>query len=189
MATTGRGWPVHPLTHCVTATEGRNSMSVEQNKALARRYFEDAPLNPDVCDEIFAPSFRFHTLQRASITPQVVDSNPPSEKAAYEWLRTVWSSDWRITVDEMIAEDDRVMVRWEFYCIHRGELSGLPPTHKPVTYSGINIFRMAGGKIAEVWDIFDRLWMWQQLGVLPDIKEAIAQTRESMLSQQNERAE
>jgi hypothetical protein len=51
-----------------------------------------------------------------------------------------------------------------------------------VTNSGINIFRIADGKIAEVWDIMDRLWMWQQLGVLPEIKEALAQAKERMLS-------
>ena len=88
-----------------------------------------------------------------------------------------------MTVDELIAENDRVMVRWTFHGTHQGEFSGVPPTHKPVTYSGINIFRIADGKIAEVWDLYDRLWMWQQLGVLPEIKEAIAKTREVMLSQ------
>ena len=156
-------------------------MSVEEHKALVRRYFEDAPYNPEVCDEIYAPTFRFHTIQHASITPQVTESTPESEKAAYEWLKTVWSSDWRMTIDELIGEGDRIMVRWTFHGTHQGELSGLPPTHKPVTYSGINIFRIADGKIAEIWDIFDRLWMWQQLGVLPEIKEAIARTRQVML--------
>ncbi len=163
-------------------------MSVEQNKSVARRYFEDAPCNPDACDEIFAPSFRFHTIQHASITPQVVESSPQSEKAAYAWLRTVWSSGWQMTVDEMIAEGDRVMVRWTFHGMHQGELSGLAPTNKLVTYSGINIFRIADGKIVEVWDIFDRLWMWQQLGVLPDIKEAIAQAQALMASQESGKA-
>ncbi len=160
-------------------------MSIEEHKALVRRYFEDAPYNPGACDEIYAPTFCFHTIQRASITPQVTESTPQSEKVAYEWLKAVWSPGWRMTVDEMIAEGDRVMVRWTFYGIHQGELSGLPPTHKSVTYSGINIFRIADGKIAEIWDIYDRLWLWQQLGVLPDIKEAIAEARESMLSQSN----
>jgi predicted ester cyclase len=112
-----------------------------------------------------------------------VDSNPQNEKAAYEWLQTVWSPDWHMTIDEMIGEGDRVMVRWTFQGTHQGEFSGLSPTHKQVTYAGINIFRIAEGKIAEVWDIFDRLWMWQQLGVLPDIKEAIARAQEAILSQ------
>ena len=164
-------------------------MSLEDNKKLVRRYYEDAPYNPAACEEIFAPSFRFHTIQHASITPQVTESNPQSEQAAYQWLKTVWSSDWRMTVDELIAENDRVMARWTFHGTHQGEFSGLPPTHQHVTYSGINIFRIADGKIVEVWDIFDRLWMWQQLGVLPDIKEAIAQARASMASQQSGKAE
>jgi len=148
-------------------------MSLEENKTLVRRYFEDAPHHPEACDEIFAPSFRFHTIQRASITPQVVESDPESEKAAYAWLRTVWG-DYTMTIDEMIAEGDRVMVQWTFNGTHQGEFNGLPPTGKPVSYSGINIFRIADDKIAEVWDIADRLWLWQQLGVLPEIKAAIA---------------
>jgi len=157
-------------------------MSIEENKKLARRYFEDAPFHPEICDEIFAPTFLFHTIQRASITPQVVESNPKSERSANEWLRSVWSSDWYMTVDEVIAEGDRVMVRWTFFGTQQGEYYGLPPTNKPVNYSGINIFRIAEGKIAEIWDISDRLWLWQQLGVLPEIKEAIARTKETMLT-------
>jgi predicted ester cyclase len=155
-------------------------MSIEENKILVRRYFEDAPYNPDVCDEIYASRFRFHTIQHASITPQVVESTPQSEKAAYDWLRSVWSPNWRMTVDEMIAENDRVMVRWTFYGTQDGEFSGLPPTHKQVVYSGINIFRIEDGRIAEIWDISDRLWLWQQLGVLPEIKEAIAVAKSHM---------
>jgi predicted ester cyclase len=148
-------------------------MTIQENKALVRRYFEDAPYNPDVCDEIFAPSFRFHTLQRASVTPQVMESTAEAEKAAYAWLRAVWG-DWRMTVDEMMAEGDRVMVRWSFHGTHQAEFHGLPPTGRQVTYSGINIFRVAGGRIAEIWDIYDRLWLWQQLGVLPPLPDAIA---------------
>lgn len=165
-------------------------MSLETNKALVRRYFEEAPYNPTVCNEIFAERFLFHTIQRAQVTLQVTESTPQSMKEANEWLKTVWSAAVRMTVDEMIAENDRVMVRWTFYGAHQGEFAGLPPTHKPVSYSGINIFRIADGKIAEIWDIFDRLWMWQQLGVLPEIKDdAIAKARATMLSQSSEETE
>ncbi len=148
-------------------------MSIEENKAVVRQYFENAKSDPNVCDEIFAPVFRFHTLQHASVTPQVVESTPQSEKASYEWLKTVWG-DWQMTIDEMIAEGDRVMVCWTFQGTHQGEYMGLPPTNKKVSYSGINIFRLTDGKIAEIWDLYDRLWLWQQLGVLPDIKDAIS---------------
>jgi predicted ester cyclase len=151
-------------------------MSLEKNKALVRRYFEDVPHNPDACDEIFASSFQFHTIQQASLTPEVMTSTPQSEKAAYEWLERVWG-DWDMVIDEVIAEGDRVMVRWTFHGTHQGEFHGLPPTHRGVTYTGINIFRIAHGRIAEIWDISDRLWMWQQLGVLPELQEAIAEAR------------
>jgi hypothetical protein len=57
-------------------------MSIEDNKAIVRRYFEDAPYNPPACDEIFAPRFQFHTIQHASVTAQVVESCPEDEKAA-----------------------------------------------------------------------------------------------------------
>jgi len=64
---------------------------------------------------------------------------------------------------------------------------GLPPTNKEVSYSGVNIFRVAEGKIAEIWDLYDRLWLWQQLGVLPDVKEALRKTKKSMLAGRSKR--
>lgn len=154
----------------------------EANKTVVRRYFEDAPCHPAACDEIFAPRFLFHTIQRASLTPQTMESSPTDERAAYERIKVVWGG-WAMTIDQMLAEGDRVMVQWTFRGVHQGELDGLPPTGKQVTWSGINIFRLADGKIAEVWDISDRLWMWQQLGVLPDIREAIAKGREATAAQ------
>ena len=153
-------------------------MSMEENKALVRRYFEDAPFHPHVCDEIFAPVVQFRTIQHASLTSQDVESNPQNEKASYEWLRAVWG-DWWMTVDDMIAEGDRVMVCWTFHGTQQGEYFGLPPTNKQVSYSGINIFRIAGGKIAEIRDMHDRLWLWQQLGVLPDLRDAVGRVKKS----------
>ena len=163
-------------------------MSVEENKALVRRYFEDAPFNPVACDEIFAPRFQFHTIMHASVTPQTVESDPDSEKAAYERHKATFGG-WHCRIEEMIAENDRVMVRWTNHGTHVGELNGLPPTGKQTTNSGINIFRVADGKIVQVWDIFDRLWLWQQLGVLPELKDAIAKAREAILSQQSGKTE
>jgi len=153
-------------------------MTLEDNKVLVRRYFEDAPRNPDVCDEIFQCRFIFRSIQHITLNAETM-SNPQEEKKTYRWLRAAWG-DWHFTIDEMIAEDDRVMVRWTFNGTQQGDYFGLPPTHKPVTYSGINIFRIVDGKIAEISDIHDRLWLWQQLGVLPETKSFIAKAKERM---------
>jgi uridine phosphorylase/ketosteroid isomerase-like protein len=152
-------------------------MSLEENKALVRRYFEDAPFNPDACDEIFSPRFQFHAIAHTNMSPQVIECTPQSEKAFYERHKSIWGG-WHLTIEEMIAEGDRVMVRWTSHGIHQGESHGLPPTGKRVTNCGVNIFRIEEGRIAEVWDIFDRLWIWQQLGVLPGTSEALAKARE-----------
>jgi hypothetical protein len=129
-------------------------MSIEENKALVRRYFEDAPYHPEACDEIFAPVVRFFSIQHATLNPDL-DSSPQKEKDANEWLKTVWV-DWHATIDELFAEGDRVVMRWTFHGTQQGEFFGLPPTNRQVDYSGINIFRISDGKIAEVSDIYDR---------------------------------
>ncbi len=152
-------------------------MTIEEYKALARRYFEDARTNRDLCDVIFAPRVRFETIQHAA-GQAVIESSPEQEKGTYAWLDRVWG-DWRLTVDELIAEDDKVVVRWTFHGVQQGEYAGLPATNRPVSYSGINIFRIEDSRIAEVRDIFDRLWLWQQLGVLPETGEMIARARET----------
>jgi steroid delta-isomerase-like uncharacterized protein len=160
---------------------------VQENKRLVRRYYEDAPYNPEACDEIFASSFQFHAIVHADLTPQVVVSDPESEKAFYQRRKRIWGG-WRIAIEEMIAEGDRVVVRWSSRGTHQAEVHGLPPTGKEVTNSGVNIFRIEDGKIAEVWDIFDRLWLWQQLGVLPNLRDALAQARVKSLSTQGTEA-
>ena len=152
-------------------------MTLETNKALVRRYFEDAPYNPAACDEIFAPHVHWHALYHT--TSPDLDSTPELEKTAYENHKKVWGS-WIERIDEMIAEDDRVMVLWSGRGTQDQEYFGLPPTHKPVTLSGMYIFRIVDGKIAEVWNLWDRLGEWQQLGVLPSTREIIARAREKL---------
>lgn len=152
-------------------------MSIEENKKLVRRYFEDAPFNPAACDEIFAPHFLFHTMLHASVTPQTMESDPESEKLAYDRHKATFGG-FQFKIEMMIAEDDRVMVFWTSQGTHIGEFYGLPPTGKQVNNSGINVFRVENGKIVEIWDMIDRLWEWQQLGVLPDLKDAIARVKE-----------
>ncbi len=57
--------------------------------------------------------------------------------------------------------------RWTGYGIHRGDFLGMAPTWKKVTTTGISIHRIEGGRIAETWNNYDALGIFQQLGVVP----------------------
>jgi len=86
--------------------------------------------------------------------------------------------DLNITIKDMIAEDDKIATRWtmggthegEFWTVYgtsQGESIGVPPTGKYLMVTGISVYRIADGKIAEVWQIWDCLGLYQQLGVIP----------------------
>ena len=77
--------------------------------------------------------------------------------------------DWIETIEDIIAEGDKVWVRFIATGTHKGELMGTPPTDVHVTGTGISICIIDGGKIIEIWDNSDALGMWQQLGVIPPI--------------------
>ena len=149
-------------------------MSIEENKAIVRRYFEDAPHNPAACDEIFAETIQWHALYW-STNPDFI-STPQQEREAYERHKKVWGA-WIETIDQIIAEGDRVMVHWVGNGVHQDNYFGIPATNREVWLSGIYIFRIAAGKIAEVWNLWDRIGEWQQLGILPETEEIIAQAQ------------
>ena len=75
--------------------------------------------------------------------------------------------DIQYTVEALLAEGDKVVVRWTARGTHTGELMGIPPTGKQVTVTGVNIGRVANGRIVEEWGEFDMMGMMQQLGVVP----------------------
>ena len=154
-------------------------MSVEENKTIVRRYFEDAPYNPAACDEIFEAKIHWHALYHTA-NPDF-DSTPQLEKAAYERHKKIFG-DWIEVIDKMIAEGDLVMVHCVGQGKQQGEYLGIPATNRQVRLSIIYIFRIADGKIAEVWNLSDQVGEWQQLGVLPETKEIIAEARERVLS-------
>ena len=150
-------------------------MSVEQNKTLVRRYFEAAGEDPAIYDEILSADFQSHAIHHATMTSDEV-RGPEPFKAAAAALQATWA-DRQLVIDELIAEGDRVMAWWTFRGRQVGDAFGVPATGKEITYSGINIFRVANGKLAETWDIFDRLWIWQQMGVLPPTREFLETAR------------
>jgi predicted ester cyclase len=148
-------------------------MSIEHNKNLVRRYFEEAPKQPSVYDEILAASFQVHALHHATITTEGGEAGPALFKAFARIMQAAWA-DQQMIVNELIAEGDRVMARWTFRGRHVGDAFGVVATGQEIFYAGINIFRVADGKLAESWDMFDRLWIWQQMAVLPPTREFLA---------------
>ena len=143
-------------------TPGGAGEDLEANKALARRFFEEAASQQKVelIDEIFASDYVLHD----PANPMVQDL-----ESFKGFLMGHYAAfpDAKWTVEEVIAEGDRVVVRWTFSGTHQGELLGIPPTGKQVSMSGISIYRIADGKIAEEWAVSDVMGFMQQLGVIP----------------------
>jgi steroid delta-isomerase-like uncharacterized protein len=140
-------------------------MSTNQNKATVRRFFEEV-INEgslDVADEIFAPAFGgqgFGGLGGHS------SPGPENAKRAARVFRAAFP-DIHFTVNELIAEGDKVVVRVTFRGTHRGEYMGIPATGKSVQVSGVEMARLANGLIVEeVWHFMDEVGLLQQLGVL-----------------------
>ena len=75
--------------------------------------------------------------------------------------------DLRVTIQELMAEGDKVALRRSYQGTHRAQLLGIPATGKPLQIGSISSFRLAGGRIAENWEQWDRLALMQQLGVVP----------------------
>jgi steroid delta-isomerase-like uncharacterized protein len=75
--------------------------------------------------------------------------------------------DARVSIEDVIAEGDRVAIRWIFQGKHSGEFMGIPATGKELTVTGISIIRIRDDKIAEGWDGYDALGMLRQLGAAP----------------------
>ena len=80
--------------------------------------------------------------------------------------------DLHITIDQLLAEGDTVTKRWTYHATYSGDLSGLPPTGKRITMSGLELFRLDGGKIVECWLGCDNLSLMHQLGVIPTVEQA-----------------
>lgn len=138
-------------------------MLTEANKTIIRRSFEEAwnKQNLAVVDELFAPDFTGYF----AIHPE-----PLSGLVAYREFMSgyfVAFPDAHFEIEDIVAEGDRVAARWTVRGTHKGTLAGLPATARQIRVPGMWVHRVAGGKIAEQWGIFDALGLMQQLGVVP----------------------
>ena len=137
-------------------------MSAEENRALARRFIEEfwSKGNLRIIDGTHGPNYVHHNLP-----PGV-----PTNKEGIRQMAAVFNTafpDCRVTVEDVIAEGDKVVARWRLAGTHKGEFLGVPPTGRQANLTGIAIFRITGGKIAEQWENHDDLGLMQQLGAVP----------------------
>ena len=134
----------------------------EENKAIVRQQEEElfTQGNLDAADELYAPDYVGHDPSN----PEDIRGLEAAKQAASDYRKAF--PDLRVTVEDVIAEGDKVAARLRFRGTHRGELDGIAPTGRRVDCTGIVISRMEGGKIAEDWANFDDLGMKQQLGAV-----------------------
>jgi predicted ester cyclase len=76
------------------------------------------------------------------------------------------------TIEDLIAEGDKVVARWRSRATHQGEYMGIPPTGKEVEFTGISFYRIEGGKIAQSWNIEDKLGLMRQIGAYPEPEQS-----------------
>lgn len=144
-------------------------MSTE-NQKLVTRYFEEMCTGRklEVADEIIAADHVHHDP-----SSPWVGQGPEAMKQ----LASIYQNgfpDARWTVNALYEVGDTVIARWTGTGTHRNDLNGIAPTGKSVNVEAIMIFRIANGRIAESWDVWDTLGMLQQLGVVPALARAAA---------------
>ena len=136
-------------------------MGAEQNKAIVSRWVEGGWNNGDLSlvDEFYA-DYTFHS-------PGMPDMHGTEALKAFVTMYRTAFPDIHFTLEDMLAEGDRVAWRATTRGTHRGELMGIPPTGKPIVVSSSIVSRFENGKWAEDWVLIDMLGMLQQLGVVP----------------------
>jgi predicted ester cyclase len=142
--------------------KGVCSMSTEDNKALLRHYYDEVinKKNRAAIDEYIDPNFVDHAA------PSDIPAGIEGQKQVFSMYSTAFP-DTHFKVEDMIAEGDRAVARLSVSATQQGTFLGLPPTGKHVTFTGIDIIRIAGGKLVERWGEMDMLGLLQQLGIVP----------------------
>jgi steroid delta-isomerase-like uncharacterized protein len=138
----------------------------EENKDLARRSWEMLvnQQNPDAIDELYIPDFVWHEP----------DQDIQGTEQARRFLSMYLSAfpDMHVSVEDVIAEGEKVVTRWTMRGTHQGEIEEFgPPTGRQVEIKGITIHRIEGGKIAEEWERYDNLSVMQQLGAISEVRQ------------------
>jgi steroid delta-isomerase-like uncharacterized protein len=134
----------------------------ETNIQVVRRFFDVGPSSGDLvaADALLAPDFALHTpLPTPGRGIEAMNTVITICRAAFQGLH--------VTINDLMADSDKVTCRFTARGVHNGEFMGLPPTGKEIRMTGIEIFRLRDGKIAELWGEANLLGLMQQLGIMP----------------------
>jgi steroid delta-isomerase-like uncharacterized protein len=132
----------------------------EDNKALARRSWEIID-DLDVLDEVYASDLVWHEPDG--------DVRGPEEARQFVTMYKTAFPDLKVTVEDIVADGDKVVTRWTARGTHQGEIEEFgPPTGRQLELQGITIHRVADGKLVEEWERYDNLGVMQQLGLAPE---------------------
>lgn len=136
-------------------------MQTPDSKSVYQRFVEEV-INQgkfDVIPDLFSPDYLDHNL------PPGAAPGLDSVRQVQSMFRTAFP-DVHFTIEDMVAEGDRVATRVTGTGTHKGEFSGIAPTGRQATWSSMGFFRVANGKIVEHWGIPDLLGLMTQLGAV-----------------------
>jgi C-1 hydroxylase len=137
-------------------------MSLEKNKAVVRKFTEEFNnRNLTVMDEFLAPDYDEHAVKLRGL-----------EDVKKFLNMLIKSLDFHMTIKDIIAEGDKVWVRYTFTGTHIGDFRGLAPTGEKFTESVVYIFRIVKDKVAEAWAVFDELDFLRKIGVIEYTEKA-----------------
>jgi predicted ester cyclase len=142
-------------------------MSVEENKAIARRFIEEGWHNLDILDEIVVDEIALPEGKTISLDEY---------KQIFSWLNTGFP-DVRHVIVWIFAQEDSVVAGWRCEATHTKEWEGILPTKKRGKWTGCTNLRIVDGKIVELWHLWDRFAAMSQLGYIPTWQEMIEQAK------------
>ena|SRR5712692_1584027 len=135
---------------------------MEAEKSTVRQFFAEAWNSKDLTlvDELISPTYVGHdvTLSNAERGPERIKRIMTSFRTAFP--------DLRVTVEDVVVQDDKEVVRWIARGTHQGTFMNIAPTGKPIAVSGTDIGRVANGQIQEMWSNWDGLGLMRQLGAI-----------------------
>ena len=138
-------------------------MSTETNKSTSRRLIDELINNKnyDLIDELFAPDFVEH---------EEIPGVDPGRDGVHQAFRMFLTAfpDLNVTIEDLLADGDKVVIREQWTGTHQGEFMGMPATGNQVAFNVIDIVRYADGKLVEHWAVSDMLALLTQLGAIPE---------------------